>query len=84
MKKNALSILEREAPDPAPPSDQRWVTKKQVAVSLGIDPRSVTKLMKEKKIPYIKLFGGKQGDVRFDLPEVKAHLKEKNGIAAAA
>jgi hypothetical protein len=84
MKKKALSNVTGPVDAPGAQPDKRWVTKKQVAVALGLDPRTITKMMKEKCIPYIKLFPGKTGDVRFDLDAVREHLMRTRGICAEA
>jgi hypothetical protein len=73
----------------APPADEpaprkSLLTKVEIARELGVNPRTVSTLMKRRTIPYIKLTPGDKGDVRFDLTEVLDTLKRKNGIDAAA
>ncbi|HZM05040.1 MAG TPA: hypothetical protein VFC44_18720 [Candidatus Saccharimonadales bacterium] len=63
-------------------SSQKLITKAELAVALGFNPRTINNFMRQRKIPFIKVGTGQQADVRFDLPEVIAALKARCGVQA--
>lgn len=53
------------------------LTKRDVAYALGVSVGTVTNLVKEEKIPYIK-FGGKASNIRFDIAAIATWIENGN------
>lgn len=61
-------------PDQHPPAKSgKYLTKQQLAARLGVSVRTIDGLMRQRKIPYIKLTARL---VRFPADEVEAYLAE--------
>lgn len=71
-RKIAVLEMQVNAVIPATPR-ARWVSKKQLAVHLGVVPRTVDNWMKRVRVPYVKL--GRT--VRFNLEDVDKHLRSE-------
>ena len=57
--------------------NQVLLTKKDVAYALGVSVGTVTNLVREEKIPYIK-FGGKASNIRFDITAIATWIENRN------
>ena len=65
--------------DSLQPTPDGFLTKKQVARKLGVGEKSIQRWVNEGKIPCLRFSGTV---LRFDWPDVVAHVKRVFGTAA--
>ncbi len=61
------------------PSNERYLTKMEVAARLGMTARTIEHWMARGIIPYLKIGRGRRATVLFKWADIEAHLKANFG-----
>ena len=61
------------------PSNERYLTKMEVAARLGMTARTIEHWMARGIIPYLKIGRGRRATVLFKWADIEAHLKSNFG-----